>query len=235
MVWGMLAMDRAQKEEDNMKKKTLTLLPLNLQFFAEDSGSDGASDSSKDGVGAGAADNGGNSDEDGHGEDGAGEKKTFDDILADASYQAEFDRRVQKAINKAVSKREQEWQNSLDDKLTEAEKLAKMTKEQKAEYMTQKKEKELSEREAELNRKELKAEAKVTLAEKKLPVGLSELLDYTSADNCNKSIDALEKAFNEAVEAAVQDKIKGSTTLKKAGNKNISLEEQIANAMKAHY
>ena len=34
-------MDWAQKEEDNMKKKTLTLLPLNLQFFAEDSGSDG--------------------------------------------------------------------------------------------------------------------------------------------------------------------------------------------------
>ena len=61
------------------------------------------------------------------------------------------------------------------------------------------------------------------------------MLDYTSADNCNKSIDALEKAFNEAVEAAVQDKIKGSTTLKKAGNKNISLEEHIANAMKAHY
>lgn len=229
-------MDWAQKEEDNMKKKTLTLLPLNLQFFAEDSGSDGASGSSKDGDGTGAANNdGGNGDENGTGEDGAGEKKTFDDILADASYQAEFDRRVQKAINKAVSKREQEWQNSLDDKLTEAEKLAKMTKEQKAEYMTQKKEKELSEREAELNRKELKAEAKVTLAEKKLPVGLSELLDYTSADNCNKSIDALEKAFNEAVEAAVQDKIKGSTTLKKAGNKNISLEEQIANAMKAHY
>ncbi len=101
-------------------------------------------------------------------------KKTFDDILADASYQVEFDRRVQKTINTAVSKHKQEWQSSLDDKLTEAEKLAKMTKEQKAEYMTQKKEKELSEREAELNRKELKAEDKVTLAEKKLPVGLSE-------------------------------------------------------------
>ena len=42
-------MDWAQKEEDDMKKKTLTLLPLNLQFFAEDSGSDGASGSSKDG------------------------------------------------------------------------------------------------------------------------------------------------------------------------------------------
>ena len=84
-----------------MKRKTLTLLPLNLQFFAADSGSDGASDSSKDGDGAGAANNdGGNSDEDGQGEDGAGEKKTFDDILADASYQAEFDRRVQKAINR---------------------------------------------------------------------------------------------------------------------------------------
>ncbi len=39
-----------------------------------------------------------NSDEDGHGEDGAGEKKTFDDILTDVSYQAEFYRRVRLAV-----------------------------------------------------------------------------------------------------------------------------------------
>lgn len=219
-----------------MKKRTLTLLPLNLQFFAEDSGSDGAAGSSDDGGENGAAGEGGDGDEDGNNEDSNGKKKTFDEILTDVTYQAEFDRRVQKAINTAIKKQKQEWQSSLDDKLTEAEKLAKMTKEQKAEYMAQKKEKELNEREAELNRKELKAEAKITLTEKKLPASLSELLDYSSADNCNKSIEALDKAFKEAVDAAVQDKIKGGATLKKAGgNNNVSLEEQIASAMKAHY
>lgn len=231
-------MGQAQKEEVDMKKRTLTLLPLNLQFFAEDSGSDGAAGSSDNGDGEGTASEGGDGDgdEDVSSGDNEDKKKTFDEILTDVTYQAEFDRRVQKAINTAIKKQKQEWQSSLDDKLTEAEKLAKMTKEQKAEYMAQKKEKELNEREAELNRKELKAEAKITLAEKKLPAGLSELLDYSSADNCNKSIEALDKAFKEAVDAAVQDKIKGGATLKKAGsNNNVSLEEQIASAMKAHY
>lgn len=217
------------RKEVNMKHSDIKkpFMPMNLQFFAEGGEGDGAGDDS--GTGTGALEDKGN----GEGDEGAG-NQTFDDILTNAEYQAEFDRRVQKAINTAVTKQKEAWQTSLDDKLTEAEKLAKMTKEQKAEYMSQKKEKELSAREAELNKKELIAEAKGTLAEKKLPSNLVDLLDYSSAENCNKSIASLETAFNEAVETAVQDKIKGGATLKKAGsNSNATLEEQVMNAMKA--
>lgn len=138
--------------------------------------------------------------------------QSFDDILKNKDYQAEFDRRVQKALGAAKEK----WELLMDDKLSEADKLAKMNKEEKAEYLRQKQEKELKDREAAITRRELMAEAKNKLAEKKLPVGLAEVLNYVDADSCSKSIDAVEKAFQEAVQAAVEEKLKGGTPPKKA-------------------
>ena len=163
-------------------------VPMRLQIFAEG-----------DGAGAGEGSNGGGSGTGGEGEPGAGTgPMSFDDFLKGEGNQAEFDRRVQKAIDTAVSNAQQKWQALTDDRLSEAEKLAKMNKEEKAAYMQQKKEKELSDREAVITRKELMAEAKNTLAEKKLPVSLAEVLNYADADTCNDSISAVEKAFQEA-------------------------------------
>lgn len=197
-------------------------IPMNLQFFAE--GGDGA------GADGG---NGGGSGEGSDGDDGAGTNLSFDDFLKTGSNQAEFDRRLQKAVNTAVTNAQEKWQALTNDKLSEAEKLAKMTKEEKADYLQKKKEKELSDREAAITRKELMAEAKNTLAEKNLPVGLAEVLNYTDADSCNKSIAAVEKAFQAAVEAAVQERLKGGTPPKKAPGTNTqeALEKQVYNAM----
>ena len=69
------------------------------------------------------------------------------------------------------------------------------------------------------------AESKNTLAEKKLPVGLAEVLNYTDADSCNKSITAVEKAFQQAVEAAVNERLKGGKPPKKAPDNVITREE----------
>lgn len=140
------------------------------------------------------------------------EPPKFDDILKNKDYQVEYERRVQKEIETAREK----WKALMDDKLSEAEKLAKMNKEEKAEYMRQKQEKELKDREAAITRRELMAEAKNTMAEKKLPVGLAEVLNYADADSCSKSIEAVEKAFQEAVQAAVEEKLKGGKPPKKA-------------------
>ena len=59
---------------------------------------------------------------------------TFDDFLKDGKNQAEFDKRVQKAINTAKAN----WEEIMNSEKTEAEKLAKMNKEQKLEYQAQK-------------------------------------------------------------------------------------------------
>ena len=190
-------------------------MPLNLQFFAE--GGDGA------GAGEG---NGGGSGGEGSDGDTSGEPLSFDDFLKTGGNQAEFDRRVQKAITTAVSKAQDRWQAITDDKLSEAEKLAKMSKEEKTQYLQQKKEKELSEREAAITRKELMAEAKNTLAEKKLPVELSEVLNYTDADACSKSIATVEKAFQKAVEDAVKERLKGGEPPKAPQGSNVVTKEE---------
>lgn len=198
------------------------MIPMRLQFFAE--GEDGGGEAGADGGNGGGAGA------------GADQPMSFDDFLKGDGNQAEFDRRVQKAVNTAVTKAQQKWQTLADENLSEAEKLAKMTKEEKAQYMQKKKEKELSDREAAITRKELMAEAKNTLAEKKLPAGLAEVLNYTDADACNQSIAAVEKAFQSAVEAGVQERLKGGKPPKTPPDGgNSDLETQIAEAMKRRW
>ncbi len=115
-----------------MKRRTLETkrIPMMLQLFAEGGNTSGADG----GDGAGGA-----------GTDGSGgdNQPSFDDLLK-GGHQAEFDRRVQKAIDTALTNAKDKWQALTDDKLSEAEKLAKMTKEEKTQYMQQKKEKELA-------------------------------------------------------------------------------------------
>lgn len=215
-----------------MRKKNL--LPMNLHFFGYES----------DGTGTGEGEGGGTVElgKGGTGEGGTGEgssgasgsgtgegqdtpkTKTFDEILKEGSYQAEFDRRVQKALGTAKDK----WSALMDDKLSEAEKLSKMNKEEKEAYLRQKQEKDLLEREATITRRELMAEAKNTLAEKMLPVELAEVLNYTDADSCGKSITAIETAFQKAVEAGIQERLKGGTPIKKATQTAAYTKEQVA-------
>ena len=59
--------------------------------------------------------------------------------------QAEFDRRVNKALETNRTKMQAEIETQIANARTEAEKLAKMNAEQKAQYEQQKKEKELEE------------------------------------------------------------------------------------------
>lgn len=197
-------------------------IPMNLQLFAEDAadnGGDGAGEGIDNAAGAESAP-----------EDKPQEKppKTFEEILSNKDYQVEFDRRVQKALETQRSKLEV----LFDEKATEAEKLAKMTEKEKAQYLQQKKEKEMADREAAITKRELAAEAKNTLAEKKLPVSLAEVLNYSDADACKQSIEAVEKAFKEAVEASVEERLKGDKPLKKAPSQDdTDLAKQVENLM----
>ena len=190
-----------------------------------------------EGDGVGTGDEGGN----GGGASGTGdegnEPQSFDDFLKTGGNQAEFDRRVQKAVNTAVTNAQEKWQALTDDKLSEAEKLAKMTKEEKAQYMQQKKEKELSEREAAITRKELMAEARNTLAGDGLPQELAEVLNYTDADACKKSMETVKAAFQKAVEAAVEEKLKGGKTPKKATetDEQKTQQQKVYNAMMGQF
>ncbi len=163
------------------------MLPLNLQLFAGDD-DDQDKDKDKDDL---------DKDKD--------KDKKDDDVTFTPEQQAKIDALIAKTIAKERAKAEADVAKAK----TEAEKLAKMNADQKAEYERQQRDAELTEREAEITRRELRATALETLAEKGLPKQLADILDYTDAEKTNASITAVETAFRAAVEAGVNERLKG--------------------------
>ena len=150
---------------------------------------------------------------------------SFDDFLKSGGNQAEFDRRINKAVNKAVTAAKEKWDLLADEKASEAEKLAKMTEAEKAAYKISQKEKELADREKKIARSEMKAEALKTLTEQNLPAALADMLDYTDAEKCSASIKTVGKAFNDAVQTAVNEKLKGGKPPKKPEQETVTKEK----------
>lgn len=186
---------------------------LFLQLFTE--GDDGGTG---DGNGDGSGAEGGNN-----------EPMSFDDFLAQEGNQAEFDRRVNKAIKTAVTKSEEKWKALTDDKLTEAEKLAKMTKEEKAEYRAKKAEKELEELKKMNARTELAKTARKMLADEdiNIPDELLGNLVADDADGTKTAVESFAKMYKEAVQAAVKEAIKGKQPKAGTGGGNTITKEQI--------
>ena len=112
-------------------------MPMNLQFFAEDGAAGGGAGGSASGD-AGAADGAGAA------EGGAATPPSFDDFLKDPKNQAEFDRRVAKALDTNRTKMQADIEAKMAEARTEAEKMAKMNAEQKAQYEREKQAKELA-------------------------------------------------------------------------------------------
>lgn len=187
---------------------------MNLQLFAEGEG-DGSGVGDDGGAGAGSGD--------------GGNEMSFDDFLGQAENRAEFDRRVQKAVNTAVTKAQEKWQALTDDKLSEAEKLAKMTKEEKAEYKNRKLEKELADLKRQNSLSEMSKTARKMLADEEINIP-DELLAHLvseSAEDTKTAVEAFAKMYKDAVQAAVKDALKGNTPKGGSGGKGAVTKEQI--------
>lgn len=137
-----------------------------LQLFA-DGGDGNGSGEGGDGDGSGSGSEGGN---DGNAGGEQGKTMSFDDFLKGEGNQAEFDRRVQKAINTAVTKAQEKWKALTDNKLSEAEKLAKMTKEEKTEYEMAKLKKQLADLQKQSNRSEMAKTARKILSDEVMKI-----------------------------------------------------------------
>lgn len=224
-------------KEDNMLKTKLQdkmveasrkqPFKMNLQLFGE-SGGNG------EGAGQGTEGNGTSGTGEGAAKGSEGDNKTFDDLLKDKAYQSEFDKKVAKALETAKAKWETEKATELENAKTEAEKLAKMNAEQKAKYAEEKRIAELEKREKDITTRELKAQAYETLAEKNLPKELIGTLNFESAETCNASIEAVGKAFQSAVEKAVNEKLRGNET-PKGGQGNGNKDTTLAGALADYY
>lgn len=113
-------------------------------------------------------------------------------------------------VDKIVAERLARQQKKFDAEKEEAAKLAKMNADQKAEYAAKKREEELAAREKSIAEKELRFTALGILEENKLPASLVDCLNLSSADTCSASIEALKKAWPEAVTAAVNNALRSN-------------------------
>lgn len=105
---------------------------------------------------------------------------------------------VDKLIQDRLAREQSKWEKKIQDERTEAEKLAKMNADQKAKYAEEKRMAELEKREKDITTRELRATSIETLAEKNLPKELADILNYSDAEQCNKSIEVIESAWNKA-------------------------------------
>ena len=203
-----------------MKNKVFEAMRT-LQLFAD--GGDGGSGGSGDGGGTGGKNGAGD-------EGGSGNNPlSFDDFLKQEGNQAEFDRRVQKAIDTAVSNAQKKWKDIHDDKLSEAEKLAKMTNEEKAAYRMSQMEKELNAFKEKDTLAEMSKTARKMLSEEDINIP-DELLSHlvsTDAEDTKNTVQAFAKLFKDAVQDAVKDKLKGNPPKRGTGGKGTVTREQI--------
>lgn len=123
---------------------------------------------------------------------------------------------TQSELNKIISERQKRWEKKAADEKAEAERVAAMTAEEKANHEREKQEKALAEREAALTKRERTALAKEFLAEKNVPAALVGAVDISDADGIEASAAAVAKAFSEAVSAEVAKKLAGAPPKKSA-------------------
>lgn len=192
-----------------------------LQWFAGEGDGDGSGD---EGDGSGSGDEGDNGD----GEQG--NTVSFDDFLKGEGNQAEFDRRVQKAIHTAVAKAQEKWKALSDDKLSEAEKLAKMTKEEKTEYEMAKLKKQLADLQKQSSRTEMAKTARKILTDEEINISddLLGLLVADDADGTKKAVESFAKMFKAAVQAGVKQSLKGGAPKGGTGGGTMTKEQILA-------
>jgi len=165
---------------------------LNLQMFAGDGDGPGG-----DGGGAGG------------GEGGTGNQTiSFDDFLKQEGNLAEFNKRVQTEIKNAQEK----WKALADDKLSEAEKLAKMTQEEKDEYLRQKERREFEKEKADFEKEKLLVEVKKELQTQSLPLEFADsLVSIGDAGKIKSAITGIKKAWDAQITEAIKAKARQST------------------------
>ncbi len=122
---------------------------------------------------------------------------------------------TQEEVDKIVSKRLAEAKAKADKQLAEEkanwERQSKLTEEERAKEAQAAKEAEMKQREREVTLRERRMDAVAKLAEKKLPASLVDFVVTEDAEQVDKNIDTLTKAWNGAIEEAVKARMAGNT------------------------
>ena len=132
--------------------------------------------------------------------------------------QEDFDKQLSKTLADKEAKLEKKLSEKFEKDLSERERLAKLSSEEKDSEVNKKREADSADRERGITLRENRADAREVLQSKNIS---SELVDFVvdvDKDKTNENIDNLEKAFLKAVETGVAEKLKGKTPDDKSKN-----------------
>jgi hypothetical protein len=159
------------------------------------------------------------------------QKNPFDDFLKDPENQAEFDRRVAKALDTQKKNLSADYAKNLDSAKKEAEKLAKMNADQKRDYDMEKLREENEALKKQAARIELSKTASVLLKEQKVDA-TQDILDFVvgeDAEQTKANIDKFVGIIESVKKAAEVQRATGSAPKNYGGGEELTeIQKRIA-------
>lgn len=126
-----------------------------------------------------------------------------------AEERVDVDALVAEKVAEAQKKWEKDYRAKEKAKKAEAERLSKLSEDERRKAELENSRKELEAKEKELTQKELKLEMVKVLSDRKIPVDFMDFLIAEDNDSTLKRITTFEKQYKKAIENAVNEKLKG--------------------------
>ena len=137
------------------------------------------------------------------------EQETVEEAQAETAEKAFTQDDINRIVSQTIASERKKAEAAVTQARQEAEALAQMTAEQRAEHQMTERETALVAREDALKKREIHDEAVRLLQEKGLPAELANALEYADAQSMNLAIEQLEKAFRAALQQGIEERMKG--------------------------
>lgn len=121
--------------------------------------------------------------------------------------QDELDHIVQERVKRAVAKAQKDAEDKIKQAQSEGERLAKLTKDERAKEEEAKRLSDLEAREKAIAIKELRIETQSLLSDEGLPIEFLDVVMADTAETVKDNIASVRKVFDEAVEKRVNERL----------------------------
>lgn len=132
------------------------------------------------------------------------EETSQEDVKATPKEEKTF---TQADMDVAIETAKKQWL----EELAEAERVKKLSPEEKAKEEQEKKDSEIASLKNQLLQKELRETATKALEKDGFPIGLAEVLDYSSKERMEETLNHTIAVFKESLNVAIKTRLKGKT------------------------
>lgn len=157
------------------------------------------------------------------------EKKEDDSSNKEQQNQNNDKKYSDKDLDEIIGRKFAKWQKDQEKAVSEAKKLEKMNAEEKAKYERDKLQKELDSYKKKDAIAAMSKEARKMLSDENISID-DNLLSFMVSDDAEatkKAVNGFAKAFSEAVEKAVKERLKGESPRRGTGTQGTMTKEQI--------